>query len=295
VLVVGGGPSGIEAARIASLRGHAVTLCERGPRLGGSLILAAITNKRIGNVVRYLDRLARKLPVELKLNTEVTPALLEKIKPDVVILAAGGISPTLGIPGSDGANVLNHRDMKEIMAGKGLGKGGLWKRLQSRLGAMFVRYLYEPSLIRWLLGFGFPFGRRVVIIGGGFAGCELGVTLVERGKTVSIIEESKRIGYDVGLVHRWVWIRQLKEAGARLETEATVDEITDRSVKFSKGGATGLIEADTIVMAGGLEANTRLYDKILSSGSVVYTTGDCAEPGKLLEATTSGFLIGHQI
>jgi len=62
VLVVGGGPAGIEAARIAALRGHRVTLCERGPRLGGILILAAITNKRIGNVVRYLDGQMRKLP-----------------------------------------------------------------------------------------------------------------------------------------------------------------------------------------------------------------------------------------
>jgi 2,4-dienoyl-CoA reductase (NADPH2) len=228
-------------------------------------------------------------------NSVVTPALIEEIRPDVVVIAAGGISPTLGIPGSNGANVLNHRDMKEIMAGKGLEKGGLWKRLQSRLGTMFVRYLYEPSFIRWLLRFSFPFGRRVVIIGGGFAGCELGVTLVERGKTVSIIEESKRIGYDVGLVHRWVWMRELREAGASLETEATVEEITDRCVKFGKGGATGLIEADTIVMAGGLKANTRLYDKSLSSGSVVYPIGDCAEPGKLLEATASGFLVGHQI
>ncbi|MGB3129096.1 MAG: FAD-dependent oxidoreductase, partial [Dehalococcoidia bacterium] len=70
-----------------------------------------------------------------------------------------------------------------------------------------------------MLRFGFPFGKRVAIIGGSFAGCELAVTLVGRGKKVSIIEESKRIGADVGLVHRWIWMKQLREAGARLVTE----------------------------------------------------------------------------
>ena len=295
VLVVGGGPSGIEAARIASLRGHQVTLCERGPRLGGSLLLAAITNRRIGNVVKYLNRQVRKLPIKVRLNTEVTPDLLNKIKPEVVILAAGGMSPSPDVPGGNNANILDHRDMKEIMAGHGVGKGGTGQRLLSGLAALFIRFFYEPSLIRWMLKFNFPFKKRVAVIGGGFAGCELGVTLVKRGKEVAIIEESKRIGYDVDLVHRWVWIKQLRDAGARLETEAKVLGITDKGVNIEKGGSIELIEADTIVIAGGLEPNSKLSKELSGEGFVVYPIGDCAEPGKLLEAITSGFLVGQQI
>jgi len=295
VLVVGGGPSGIEAARIASLRGHQVTLCERGPRLGGSLLLAAITNRRIGNAVKYLDRQVRKLPIKVRLNTEVTPDLLNKIKPEMVILAAGGMSPSPDVPGGNNANILDHRDMKEIMAGRGVGKGGTGQRLLSGLAALFIRFFYEPSLIRWMLKFNFPFKKRVAVIGGGFAGCELGVTLVERGKEVAIIEESKRIGYDVDLVHRWVWIKQLRDAGARLETEAKVLGITDKGVNIEKGGSIELIEADTIVIAGGLEPNSKLSKELSGEGFVVYPIGDCAEPGKLLEAITSGFLVGQQI
>ena len=256
VLIIGGGPAGMEAARIAALRGHRVTLCDRGPRLGGILILASITNRRIGNVVKYLDGQVRKLPIELRLNTEVTPAFLDEIKPDVVVLAAGGMAPVLEVPGGNGVNVLDLHDIKKLL---------------------------------------FSQTKRVAIIGGGFAGCELAVTLLGRGKKVSIIEESKRIGADVGLVHRWLWMRQLREAGARLETTATVVEVTDRGVKISRAGSTDFVEADAVVLAGGLEPNTELAEELSGRGPVVYPIGDCAQPGKLLEAIASGFLIGQQI
>lgn len=256
VLVVGGGPAGMEAARIAALRGHRVTLCERSPRLGGSLISASITNKRMGKVVKYLDGQVRKLPIELRLNTEVTPALLDEIKPDVVVLAAGGMAPVLEVTGGSDTNVLGLHD---------------------------IRKLFFPQI------------RRVAIIGGGFVACQLAATLVGRGKRISIIEESRRIGADVGLVHRWVWMKQLREAGARLETEARVVEITDRGVKISRAGSTDFIEADTVVLAGGLEPNAGLAKELSGRGTVVYSIGDCAQPGKLLEATASGFLVGQQI
>jgi len=72
-------------------------------------------------------------------------------------------------------------------------------------------------------------------------------------------------------------------------------EITDRGVKIDKEGLKDLVEADTIVLAGGLKPNTGLAAELSGKGAVVYTVGDCAEPGRLLEATASGFLIGHQI
>ena len=165
----------------------------------------------------------------------------------------------------------------------------------SKLGALFMQYAYEPSRIRRLLKFNFPFKKKVAIIGGGFAGCELGVTLVERGKEVSIVEESKRIGYDVGMVHRWVWMKQLRDAGARLEKESKVVEVTNKGVKISKAGETDFVEADTVVLAGGLAPNEKLAEEVSNKAPEFYSIGDCSEPGKLLEAVTSGFLTGHKI
>jgi len=90
-------------------------------------------------------------------------------------------------------------------------------------------------------------------------------------------------------------MKQLREAGARLVTEASVTEITDRGVSINKAGSADFVEADTVVLAGGLEPNTKLAEELSGRGAAVYAIGDCAEPGKLLEATTSGFLIGHNI
>jgi len=295
VMVIGGGPAGMEAARIAAHRGHTVTIYERGPRLGGSLILAAVTNRRIGNVVKYFVKQMKNLPIDIRLSTEVTVELIDQLKPDVIILATGGAAPILDVPGGAGANVLDPRDMKELMAGRPLKKGGLGSRFISWLGALFMRYAYEPSRIRWLLRYDFPFKRRVAIIGGGFAGCELGITLVESGKNVAIIEESKRIGYDVGLVHRWVWMKQLREAGTRLETNARVINVTPKGVEINKAGGNDFIEADTVVLAGGLQPNSELAALLSKKAPEFYSIGDCSEPGKLLEAVASGFLVGQKI
>jgi len=295
ILIVGGGPAGIEAAMIATSRGHKVTLCDKGPRLGGTLVLASVTNRRIGNVVKYLDRQVRKLPIDLRLNTAVTSALVERIKPDVLVLALGGSAPASDVAVGEADNVLDHHDVKEIFNGHAIAKGGFGQRLLSRCAALFVRYFYEPSLIRWLLKFNYPFRERVAIIGGGFAGCELGVTLSERGKKMSIIEESKRIGADIGMVHRWVWMKQLRDSGTKLVTEAKVTEITTRGVVISKAGSTELIEADTIIIATGLKPNNELAEEFSGKAPVIYSIGDCAEPGRLLEATASGFLVGQKI
>ena len=110
VLVVGGGPSGMEAARVAALRGHKVTLCEKGSKLGGLLPLAAMlkdveTNELLA-LINYLALQMKKAGVTVKLNTEVTPALIAELKPDAVILAAGGIDSIMDVPGVDKRNVV---------------------------------------------------------------------------------------------------------------------------------------------------------------------------------------------
>ncbi|MGB3129095.1 MAG: hypothetical protein WBC11_05185 [Dehalococcoidia bacterium] len=90
-------------------------------------------------------------------------------------------------------------------------------------------------------------------------------------------------------------MKQLREAGARLVTEASGTEITDRGVSINKAGSTDLVEADTVVLAGGLKPDTKLAEELSGKGAAVYPIGDCAEPGKLLEATAAGFLVGQEI
>ncbi len=294
VLVVGAGPGGIEAARIASLRGHKVVLCDQNSRLGGALLLASITNMRMKPALDYMSREIGKLPIEVRLNTRVTPELVAQMKPDAVVLALGGAPSKLEVPGGDSDILLDRGDVQAVFSGHAMKKGSLSTKTVSYLAALFIKYFYNPSVIRWLLRFNFPFGKRVVVVGGNFAGCELGETLAERGKEVTIVEESKRLGSDIEITHRWVFLKKLKEAGAKIFREAKVTQITDEGVQISYPGATEFIEADTVVKVG-ITPDTVLAQELKEIAPEIHLVGDCTEPGKVMEAIASGFLVGQKI
>ncbi|MFH1087294.1 MAG: FAD-dependent oxidoreductase [Chloroflexota bacterium] len=297
VLVIGSGPAGMEAARVAASRGHKVTLCEKSGRLGGLMLLGAVLNKELEPFVKYLSTQVKRLPVELKMRTEITPASLDVIKPDVVVLAAGGIPIVPEVPGVTKDIVLSNHDMMGIMNGIPPKSSGIKLKLFWRLASAFARYVYRPSVMRRFLKSGFPIGKRVIIIGGQFAGLEVALALAEGGKEVTVIEESERIGSDIGVTTRWVERAMLKEAGARIETRARVTEITDRGVKLARDGQTMILEADTVVTAvgRGVTANAELAREMKARVPVLYSIGDCAEPGRIKEAIASGFEIGHRI
>ena len=290
VLVIGGGPAGMEASRVAALRGHKVMLYDRNPRLGGSLLLAGILNKEFETLVNSMTREIKSLPIEVKLGKEVTPALLEEIRPDVVILASGGIPPTYDVPGVSGSNVISNPDIQGLMSGRLTKKGLLW-----RLAALFVRLFYSPSLLRWLLRFPFPFKKGAIIIGGGFAGCELGEFLLRKGKKVTIVEESKRIGFDIGTTHKWYMRNRLKEGGANIVTEAVLEEISRKGVKVNQAGVSKFLEGDTVMLAKGLVANEKLAEALRQKVPALYVIGDCATPAKVKEAIESSFHVAREI
>jgi 2,4-dienoyl-CoA reductase (NADPH2) len=294
VLVVGGGPAGMEAARIAAIRGHNVTICEQGSRLGGAMLLASITNRRIEPVLKYMKREIKKLPIEVKTNTRVTAELVRRIKPDAVVLALGGAPAPLNAPGSDSKIVLDRGDVQAIFSGHAVKRGGISRRLISYPASLLVKFFYEPSALRWLLKFGFPFGKRVIVVGGNFAGIELAETLVDRGKKVTVVEEGKRLGADIEITHRWVFLGKLRKAGTEMLREAKLTRITDKGVEVNHSGKTDFFEADTLVKVG-ITPNTEIARKLEGQVSELYLAGDGVEPGKLMEAMASGFLIGQKI
>ncbi len=161
VWVIGSGPAGLEAARVAALRGHKVTLLEKDQKLGGQLNIAALPPNK-GDILPWLNYLIHQLEltgVKIRLRTEVTPELVAEEKPDVVILALGGVPITPDIPGINGPQVATAQD---ILNGK--------KKT----------------------------GQEVVVIGGGLVGCETGHYLAEKGKKVTIIEMLKRMAAEMG-------------------------------------------------------------------------------------------------
>lgn len=296
VLVIGGGPSGMEAARVAAQRGHKVTLCDRNHHLGGALLLAQILNPELPKFLRYMVRQVKTMPVEVRLGADVDAGYIDKMKPDVVVVAAGGVPPAVDIPGADLPNVLSSHDMLEAMRRAPM-RGGPINRIMWLFGSRVLQRMQEnPDRLHDMLKLPFPFRKNVVIIGGGFSGCELADVLAELGKKVTILEKSKRLGYDIGITTRWVVLMRLWGFKVQMEKNVKVVEITKKGVKAVIDDKERFFDADTVVLTLPLAMDDTLAKQIEAKGYKVYRVGDCAASGgRIMEAVAAGFRAGYEI
>jgi 2,4-dienoyl-CoA reductase (NADPH2) len=297
VLVIGGGPSGMEAARVAALKGHDVTLVEKNAILGGAMLMASVANEKIGPQMKYKIREVKRLPIKIMLNTEATPALVDQIKPDAVVVAVGGKTRLPNAPGIDKPNVRGRSIIEGMFGGKSNGKQkDFLVRLALPLLSVVNKFYYNPDLFRKLLKYDFVFFRKNnAILGGGFAALEMGELLANAGKKVTgLIEEGKEIGADIGPIHRWVFKKAMKDHQVPMLTQARVLEIKDNAVDVMVNDKKESLGADTVVPTQ-INPNTALYDQIKGKVKEIYLTGDAKEAGKLMEAITSGFIAGSAI
>lgn len=289
VLVVGGGPGGMESARVAALRGHDVTICDKGRRLGGSLVFASVANADNEDFLNYLIAQVGKLPITVKLGVEVTPALIEDIKPDVVILALGGNLTTPQLPGAALPSVISGKDLRQMVSGTSEKLSWWQKRALSLASALMPGLLSVPSLRR-LTGYWMPLGKRVAIIGGDMVACELAKFLVERGREVTILESSTDMAIDMSIGRRWNFLPRLREAGVAMLKNVDFEEITPRGVNITDSeGEKQAIAADTVVLAGGMEPNKALLQQIEGKVPQIHLVGDCSELRLIHGAVEDGY------
>ncbi len=258
VFVVGGGPGGMETAIVAASRGHQVTLCEKGDRLGGQLLTASLPPHKdeISTLIQSLSVRTQKAGVEVKLSTEVDLKTIEQGKPDVVVLATGATPIIPDIPGARGKNVV-----PAVAALTG----------QKELGEI------------------------VIVVGGGMVGCETAEFLAQEGKKVSIVEMLPRIGNDIVATNRPFTLARLRKAGIRMDTNAKVEEITNKGVTVSRDGVSDFLEGDTVVLAVGFTANKELFQELEGRVAASYSIGDCVEARMMRQAVEEGFCLGMEI
>jgi len=279
VLVVGGGPSGMEAARVAALRGHKVTLCEKSTKLGGLIPLASmlkdIETDELIAVIRYMERQIRKAGVTVKLNTEVTPVLIAELKPDVVVIAAGGVDSAMDIPGVNGRNVVTSAKLHDQLK--------------------FYSRFFGPKTMARLTKVWMPIGKNVVVMGGTIHGCELAEFLIKRGRKVTIVHTGTEIGEGMTGDDKFQFMRWIAGKNIPVITGAVIEKITDTGLIIINGGKEQSIKADTIAFALPLQSNHALQQQLDEKLTEIYAIGDCNEPHLIADAIAGGSKIGHSI
>lgn len=282
VMVIGGGPSGMEAARVAARRGHEVVLYEKSSYLGGLIRLAAIVKdletEDLILFVKYLETQLKKEGVTYHLNKEVDVDLVKSEKPDVLVIAAGAAHSTFDIPGGDSHKVLKAEK--------------LHKQLK------FWLKFFNSAQMQKLSKIHMPVGKEVVVVGGTLHGCELAEFLTKRGRKVCMVhngpeeELGDRMTVD-DLENFWPW---LKQHGVPVWSGVDYEKVTDEGLQIRlKDKRTYIIEGKHVITTQDFAPNNKLAEKFSGLVDETYNIGSCAEPGLIVDAIRDGAKVGYAI
>ena len=257
ILIVGGGPAGLEAARVLALRGHRPALYEKRAELGGQLNLAAIPphKEEIRNILDYLVFQVKKLNVRLHLNCEATGETVSREDPDVILLAAGALPLLPSIPGLTEEKLFT---VEEALRGR-------------------------RSL-----------GKKVLVVGGGMVGCEVSEFLASQGKEVTIVEILPEVAATMEGHNRWLLLERLNKLSVQIFTKSEVRSLQGNQAVICRAGKNFEMETDGIVPAMGSRAN-RSLSVFESCGLPCYTIGDAVETRDIAAAVHEGFRAAMEI
>jgi 2,4-dienoyl-CoA reductase-like NADH-dependent reductase (Old Yellow Enzyme family)/thioredoxin reductase len=259
VMVIGGGPGGLNVAWVAAKRGHSVHVYEKRSELGGQLIPGSIPGHKaeLRSLIRFQKKQAELFGVQCHLNHEVRVEDIQTIQPDVVVLATGSLPALPSVEGIDNDIVLTYEDV---------------------------------------LNEGSPAYKNVVVIGGGPTGLELALHLAEYDCATTVVEMLPKIGSGLEAMTKKIILNLLKKHNVTILTDTRLLKIEENGVVIAnKDHQEQFIKTEKVVIAIGTRPDTRLYDKIKSLGYTIFQVGDCLEPRNAKEAIYESALLGRRI
>jgi 2-enoate reductase len=261
VMVIGGGVAGMEAGRVAALRGHKVVIYEKSDKLGGHVTEAVVMPFKEGEqkLLDWFKTELGDLKVEIRLRTEVTPEIVHKNNPDAVIVATGSKYLRLNVPGADRPSVISACD---FLSGKA------------------------------------QVGERVVVIGGGQVGCEISLWLSQQGKKVTVVEklDDLLVGRPIPWMNRVMLLDLLKFHKVEVMTNASLSEVTDKgAVVVNKDSRIETLPADTVIIAVGLESEQGIYRLLQGNLTSLYLIGDAREAKNIMNAIWDAYEVARAI
>lgn len=252
VVVIGGGPGGMYAARLCALRGHSVTLLEKDAELGGHFLVASYPPGKgeISGAIRSFIVNCREAGVDIRTGTEATPELVASLKPDAIIIATGSVPLRLPIPGLDSCGCSTAED---VLTGKA------------------------------------DTGKRVLVVGGGMVGCECVEFLTEREHIVDMVEMKPVIGEDIVPEARKYIMANLEKHKVTQRVNARVKQFHADGVDFTDtvtGEDAAMRGYDSVVLAMGYRSNNTLEEQLKDLAPQVIVIGEARQaPGNSMEAT----------
>jgi len=246
-------------------------------------VVKGMEREDIPGLIRYLDRQVRKAGVEVHTETEAGPRDADEIKPDVIIIAAGGTHDIPDIPGVNRKNVATSEKMHGQLK-------------------FFLKF-FRPETLRRLtmlpLAMNLFIGKRVVIMGGRLHGCQTAEYLLHLGRKVTIVDTGSEKDIGEGLLEVYMkpyLMYWLKDHGVKFVTGVEYKEITGKGlVVKTRDNKTTVIEADTIITALPLKPNNEFFNSMKGKAKEVYAIGDAKEPHLIVDAIAAGAQIGHEI
>jgi NADPH-dependent 2,4-dienoyl-CoA reductase/sulfur reductase-like enzyme len=259
IMVVGGGPGGLNVAWVAAKRGHDVHVYEKRGDLGGQLLPGSIPGHKqeLRSLIKFQEKQIEKFGVTCHLNHEVTTQDIQALNPDVVVLATGSLPVIPPVDGIDRSVVLTYEN---VLDGT------------------------PPSF------------KHAVIIGGGATGLELALYLTEYGCRVRVVEMLAEIGEGLETMTKKILLTRLKEHGVKILTETRLVRIEREGAVIARSDDTEiLIEAERVILATGTRPCNHLYPKVKSLGYETHRIGDCLETRSAKEAIYEGAVLGRSI